>query len=133
MTRHRARARSFWHYWFPVLLYVALIFGVSSIGNLRPPGNLAASDKLAHIGEYGILGFLFMRALRGSEVVSRSSVALVLAILLGLGVGLCDEIFQSFVPGRVSSAADFAADGAGLLLSGVAFFLLESRLRSPWR
>lgn len=129
MTRRRSYGRAptgtFWRYWLPVLVYVVLIFGASSISNLRPPQVVAGSDKLAHIAEYGILGFLLMRAFLGSGFVSTTGKGVLLGIVVGLMVGLADEIYQIGVPGRLSDPADFAADALGLILSGVLILVLE--------
>jgi VanZ family protein len=109
----------------PVLLYIVLIFLASSIGNLRPPQIVSGSDKLAHIAEYGILGFLLMRAFLGSGFVSTTGRAVLLGIVVGLLVGLTDELYQIGVPGRLSDPADFAADALGLILSGFLLLGLE--------
>ena len=129
MTRRRSHGRAstgtFWRYWLPVLLYITLIFGASSIGNLRPPQVVAGSDKLAHIAEYGILGFFLMRAFLGSGFVSTTGKAALLGIVVGLMIGLADELYQIGVPGRLSDPMDFAADALGLVLSGGLLLALE--------
>jgi len=123
---------NFWRFWFPVLLYITLIFTVSSIQNLRVPAFPGLSDKLVHACEYGILGFLVVRALRGTTVTTTVPAALV-AILLGLGVALADELYQAYVPGRMSDPLDFAADAAGLAVSALLFLLLRAARRKGAR
>jgi VanZ family protein len=114
----------FLRFWFPVLLYITLIFTVSSIQNLRVPDFPGLSDKLVHACEYGVLGFLVVRALRGTTVASSVPAALV-ALLVGLSVALADELYQAYVPGRQSDPLDFAADATGLAVSALLFLVLR--------
>lgn len=104
-------------YWLPVLLYVALIFWVSSLPGIRLPGGGSGLDKFAHAAEYGVLCFLLVRALKESGLVASLGVASAVALVIGLCVGLADELFQSMIPGRESDPADYAADAAGLILA----------------
>ena len=104
-------------YWLPVLLYVALIFWVSSMSGLTLPGSGSGTDKFAHAAEYGVLCFLLVRALKESELVDSLGVASAVALVIGLCIGLADELFQSTIPGRESDPADFAADAVGLVLA----------------
>lgn len=99
--------------WAPVVLYMAVIFGLSSIS--RPPSMPGGSDKVLHALSYGVLGFLFARALtRGHEPVTMR-VAL-LTVCFGAVYGASDELHQYFNPPRAVEAADLLADtiGAGL-------------------
>jgi len=76
------------------------------------------SDKVVHFLVYGLLGFLWVRALLptgvqvggGGGPVRRAAL---LAALLAAGWGVLDEIHQSFVPGRDASPADAVADTLG--------------------
>jgi VanZ family protein len=124
----------FLRFWLPVLLYVALIFFVSSLQNLQPPeffGKL--SDKIPHALEYGILGFFLVRAMRGTNVVGTSVPAGLVAMILGMAVALSDELYQGHVPGRQSDPLDFLADSIGLGLSVVAFLVLRVTTRKQRR
>ena len=116
----------FLRYWFPVLLYVTLIFTLSSIQNLRIPDFPGLTDKLVHAAEYGVLGFLMVRALRGTNVVATSVPAALIAVLVGLLVALADELYQAYVPGRISDPADYAVDALGLAVSAIVFLLLRA-------
>lgn len=119
----------FLRFWFPVLLYVTLIFTVSSIQNLKVPELPGMSDKLVHACEYGVLGFLVVRALRGTGTVSTSLPAALVAILIGLVVGLADELYQAYVPGRSSDPLDYAVDALGLVISAALFLVLRATRR----
>lgn len=114
----------FLRFWFPVLLYITLIFTLSSIPNLKIPDFPGLTDKLVHACEYGVLGFLVVRALRGTTMATSVPAALV-ALLVGMGVALADELYQAYIPGRESDPLDFAADTTGLLVAGLLFLLLR--------
>ncbi|MEQ1730321.1 MAG: VanZ family protein [Vicinamibacterales bacterium] len=99
--------------WTPVVLYMAVIFGLSSI--TRPPGMPGGSDKVLHALSYSVLGLLFARALTGGrEPVTLRCV--VLTVGFGALYGASDELHQYFNPPRSAEAADLLADtiGAGL-------------------
>jgi VanZ family protein len=121
----RARSAGFVRYWLPVLAYVALIFFVSAQPRLRPPGPFHNMDKLAHVGEYGVLGYLLVRALRTLPRLEAPLAGGLLAVAIGLAIGVSDELFQSTVPGRESSALDALADGAGLLLAQLSHLIVR--------
>lgn len=108
-------ARFQW-YWLPVVLYLGVIFTISAQANLQPPLGVRLSDKLYHVLEYSVLGVLLARAIRaGHRAVTIRAAAL--AVGAGVLVGTADEIFQSYVPGRISSVYDVLADGVGVLLA----------------
>ena len=50
--------------------------------------------------------------------------ATVLAAVLGCCVAAGDEYLQSFIPGRRSSAFDFMADAAGIMIAQLATLLI---------
>lgn len=99
--------------WAPVLLYMAVIFGLSSISH--PPSTPGGSDKVLHALSYGVLGFLFARALTGGRDAVTPRVV-ILTICFGAAYGASDELHQYFNPPRAVEAADLLADtiGAGL-------------------
>ena len=78
--------------------------------------------KLAHMVEFGLLWFLWWRALGyGSQLVPAA---------IAIGYAVTDEIHQSFVEGRVGSPADFAIDAAGVGMA-VALWLRAGIRRDP--
>ena len=104
-------------FWLPVAAYIALIFSVSSIPQLPSPAQWDYSDKVAHLVEYGVLGWLFHRGFKNSFRFTLRGAVTVMTVSLGLLVGALDETVQSFVPGRESSLLDLAADASGLLVA----------------
>ena len=92
--------------WAPVVLWAGLIFVLSSIPGLGT--GLGTWDfvlrKLAHAGEYAVLGLLLARA-----------VAELPAFALGVAYAVTDEVHQAFVNGRQAALLDVAIDAAGAL------------------
>jgi VanZ like family len=92
--------------WLPVLAWAGLIFALSSVPDLGT--GLGGWDlvlrKLAHAGEYAVLGALLLRA------AGSAGFALTLGVLYAVG----DELHQAFVPGRQGSAVDVAIDAVGV-------------------
>ena len=118
---HEAPPRTFARYWLPVLAYVTLIFIVSAQPGLKPPLRFEFGDKVAHICEYGVLGFLLVRALRTRPRLRSALLAGLVAVAIGTGIGGSDELFQSTVPGRDSSVFDLIADTVGLSIAQLAY------------
>lgn len=86
--------------------------------------------KGGHMLAYGILAWLYLRALRGRFQDERMLYVVILyAVSIGLAVayGLSDEYHQTFVPGRNGNLLDVAIDGVG----ACAAMLLDWRRRKP--
>jgi VanZ family protein len=111
----------FLRFWLPVLAYVTIIVVLSAQPHLEPPIKFANSDKFYHLAEYFALGVLLARAIRATMRLPLPAVAALMALSLGILVGTGDEFFQSYVPGRQSSAFDLLADTAGLALAQLAY------------
>ncbi|MBV9463377.1 MAG: VanZ family protein [Verrucomicrobiae bacterium] len=101
--------------WGPVLLWMGLIFYLSSLSSVPLPQTFPGIDKVAHLGAYSILGFFIFRALRGSG--ARFRTAAFVAVIAGSLYGASDEWHQSFVPGRDVELGDWLADTAGAALA----------------
>ena len=89
-----------------------MIIGSSLEGNSIPKSYIFTLDKLLHIIEYFIFGillfFVFFFTSNKPDVIS---------FILGIFYSLIDELYQSTVIGRDSSALDVIADIIGLILS----------------
>lgn len=114
-------SRSTLKLWLPVLVWMALIFLVSAIPNLR--SRLRWDHflrKTAHVLEYAVLAALSARAYRGSGAVRRS-VFVSLAVATAVLYAVTDEYHQSFVPHRRMLKTDVMFDAAGALAGSLAY------------
>jgi len=109
--------RSFLKYHLLVYLWAAWIFLISSFP-LAQVSTGIFTDKIGHLIQYGILGFLLARVLQ--HALNKPSKAHVILITIALGTlyGLSDEIHQIFVPLRRFELLDLVADATGCLLGG---------------
>jgi VanZ family protein len=100
--------------WGPVVVYMALIYGVS--GMQRAPLPSQVSDKAGHLAAYFVLGLLTVRAVAGGFPARVTVRVAVLSAVVACGYGAFDEVHQLFVPGRSGDIADWYADSSGVLL-----------------
>lgn len=95
-----------------LLLYLLLILVASSIpGESYPKLDVLNADKLIHTVEYGILGFLLLKAFpwnRGFPFLG--------LILFGILFGVFDEWYQQFTPNRFPSHWDAIADSLCVII-----------------
>lgn len=80
--------------------------------------------KLAHFGEFAILGLLLTGTCSNAKHFS-----LLAPLAFGLFTALCDETIQLFVPGRSGNLRDLWIDFSGVVL-GTLFLRLIFRLRN---
>lgn len=92
--------------WLPALLWMALIFFMSSQTGLAGPEWMSVAG---HIVEYGGLAALLYFALSRTTGLAHLKIAAVAAVMATL-YGLTDEWHQSFVPGRVPDVMDLLTD-----------------------
>ena len=103
------------HYRGLLFGYIIIIISVSSIpGHSMPRFILFSWDKLFHVVEYSILGYLAVNSFRA---ISKDQVMVV--IISCLGFACFDELWQSLIPGRVSSGLDIIADGIGITVGAI--------------
>jgi VanZ family protein len=99
------RASRLTNTWLPPLVLMAVIFFLSAQPDLN--SGLGTIDvigrKLIHATEYGLLTFLWWRALRNVP----------LAIALAVAYACTDELHQHFVHGRHASPVDVGIDTIG--------------------
>lgn len=112
-------------FWFPVFLWLAVIFLLSSKPSTQT-SEIYWQDfvikKSAHIFEYAVLTVLFYRAIKGS--VFNVNRAVVYSILFSIIYGSLDEYHQSFVPGREPAIRDVVFDTIGATLSMYGIWML---------
>ena len=96
----------------PPLLLMAIVFALSAQPDLN--SGLGGWDtllrKLGHMAEFGLLWWLWWRALGFRRAP--------LAVAITLAYAATDELHQTFVSGRSGSVTDWAIDAAGVGLAG---------------
>lgn len=109
-----------------ILIYIGFILLLS----FKPPAIQSHSfvkeviNNLAHIPLYLILGhalFVLFRHLRTGKKAS------IYTIICGMLIGVLDEFFQSFIPGRIVSGMDLMLDLAGICLAILLFKVIRVR------
>ena len=114
-------------FWLPVVLYAGLIFWASSQPSVEAPAVIPHLDKLIHLVEYAVLGWLLARALiHASRIPNRGAIK-ALVICLVVLYGMSDEYHQSFVVGRSSEWLDLLADSVGGTLGGWIYITLNNK------
>ncbi|MBN2185334.1 MAG: VanZ family protein [Candidatus Krumholzibacteriota bacterium] len=106
--------------WLPLFVWVAIIFGASSIpGVVTDDVKLPMDfDKLIHFLEYMVFAVLFYRGL-SYDSGKVNWILCSVVILTGGGIAGLDEMYQSYIPGRDSSIFDLIADFAGVVAGSV--------------
>lgn len=105
--------------WLPPLVWMGIIFFFSAQPTVPSvPGRWdLLLKKTMHVLAYGILTWLYMRALRGDEPREHwSDDAATRAVGAGMALlyALSDEYHQTFVPGRNGSLVDVTIDAVGV-------------------
>ena len=146
---------SFLRYWFPLLVWLAVIFGASADPQstehtsrfLEPflrwlDPNISAHRidqvrwcvrKLAHMTEFGLLSWLLWRALRKprrNDSRPWSWVPMLTALAIVVLYAATDEFHQRFVPNRTPSIRDVCIDIAGACIALVLIWFWYARRRS---
>ena len=94
--------------------FLALILLGSSIpGDSMPPVLALTWDKLLHVAEYSILGWLGYRA-----YYSAYQKPMVYIIIFGILFGCIDESWQSMIPGRFPSREPCIHDRSLIIRTG---------------
>ena len=99
-----------------VIFLILITIGSSIPGNNMPALKIFNFDKILHLIEYFILGYLLINVL-----VSKTNYPRALTAFLGFIFGVLDEIYQFTVAGRFPSSFDVFADMLGVILSIILF------------
>ncbi len=97
--------------WGPVVIYLALIFYLSSLSHIAWAA--AYPDYVEHGAEYGGLAILLARALNNGLRHPLSFRVLLVTFLLCVAYGASDEFHQKFVPNRFADVTDVLSDSVG--------------------
>jgi VanZ family protein len=99
----------------PPLALMGLIFMLSAQPDLS--SGLGTADlvlrKLAHMTEYGVLWFLWLRALGGGE----GRRVVLAAACIAVAYAATDEFHQTFVDGRHGTPVDVLIDATGITIA----------------
>jgi VanZ family protein len=104
--------------WLAVVLWMSVIFALSSIPSLQVPFAHTYDFLLrkgAHIGEYAVLTVLLWWALQ--RYTSSRRQAWLLAVLAAVLYSVSDEWHQTLVAGRYGSFRDVGIDALGIAAS----------------
>ena len=118
------RKLTFLHYWLPLLLYIGMIFFLSSLPLGAMMEEVELPDKLIHAVEYSVLPILFFRFLLfAAPRRTFSKYYFWLGIMFAAVVAIGDELYQSHVPTRTMDFYDFLADLTGIGLTALGWFI----------
>lgn len=113
--------KNFIKFWSLPILYAILIFWSSSLEEpifIEP--EFRYSDKLIHLLEYAVFGFLLIKAIRGSAPEVSIKNAIALTFIVSSFYGFTDELHQSVVSGRFACIYDFMFDCLGVFVGAFA-------------
>ena len=100
--------------WGPALLWMGVLFYLSSREQLPQPPNPWVNTlvrKGGHAAAFGLLALLYARGLRYAGVTGKAQ--LLSAWLLTALYAFSDEVHQGFTPGRHPTVGDWLIDMAG--------------------
>lgn len=119
--------------WVPAVVYIGLIFAVSSIpGSLHGVIPFRIFDKVAHAVEFTGLGLFLTVAFRGSLPRTSMRNVVLLVLVVGLSIGVLDELYQHFVPGRAVEFLDWVADTIGVVVGTALAMIHYKRRGGAW-
>jgi len=110
--------------WLPPVVYMAVIFYLSSQSDPLPEVTARVWDKVLHAVEYAGLAALLGRALLGEGL--RPLTAFGAAALLAAAYGATDEYHQLSVPLRNGDLQDWMVDVIGALLGALVSVMLRA-------
>ena len=102
----------------PVLLWLVVIYFLSSLPGHAYPKEPQIFSWTAHLAEYFVLGYLLARMFG-----KKGAAAFLLALAICLIYAASDEWHQSFVPGRVMDIVDWMFDGVGGIVGILGYYM----------
>ena len=101
---------------------VLILAGSSIPGDVVPAVLVLTWDKLLHVAEYAVMGWLGYRAYH-SELKDPGLLLPVFGVLFGC----LDEAWQSMIPGRFPSHYDIIADGIGVIFGTLTSHYIKNK------
>ena len=111
-------------YWVPVILWMGVIFFLSTLPESITPGRGVLPDRICHAAEYFVLAFLILFALQRTTPAGFST-SFWVTIAWGAVYGLSDEIHQLYVPTRNCDVGDLAFDVGGVVVLFLILWVLQ--------
>jgi VanZ family protein len=112
-----SRSRRWWR--FAAMFLLAGVYALTAQKLIRTP------EEQIHFIQYGLVGVLFMRAVR--PWLNREGASYVVAFLLAFGAGWLDEILQGRLPNRHYDLRDIYLNAASALLGLVVYRIIPRR------
>lgn len=113
----------FLRYALPAILWTSIVTVLTLLpGKDLPEVNIVNFDKMAHLGVFGLLAFLYLRwKFFGTGL--NLSIRNILLIIIAYGG--CIEIMQgTFYTDRHADLIDFIANGTGVILGWLSFRIM---------
>ena len=125
----RCKPVEFFKYWFPPIIYAALIFYLSSRSSINFGPNIPHIDKLYHAIIYSVFAVLLWQAFYYASPAPFQKRAILFALILTILFGISDEWHQLHVAFRHADFFDLLFDsvGASLALISVSWWNNEER------
>lgn len=126
-------------YWVPVVTCMVCIFVISSVPGdelassvtlVSGQTNLSLKLAVGHVVEFGTLSICCYRAFKRLDYTIFRTCLYTMALTVSFGI--CDEMRQMFVPGRVPAMVDILYDSLGATI-GMVFGGLFPRFYSHMR
>jgi VanZ family protein len=118
MTIIRKYVQDILFYYIPPIALMGVIYLLSAQSSI-PTGQTTLIDffikKIAHLTEYALLYFLWVRALKQSGKFNRWLFCW--AFIITFVYAISDEFHQSFVPNRSPRLTDINIDTLGMIIS----------------
>lgn len=106
------------YYWLPPLLWMGVIFYMSSQKSIATGGNLAAdfiTFKTLHVVEYAFLFLLLYRAINSISYMN-SALYSVFSFSVAMLYSITDELHQLTIPSRSGRFMDVLFDLTGMII-----------------
>jgi VanZ family protein len=117
--------------YIPMIMVMGIIFFLSAqTGDSLDLPDIPDLDKVLHAVAYAVLALTVLYAVPGEKYRGNPWRVSLLVVLFCLLYGMSDEFHQSFVPKRMPSALDLAADTCGAVLAVVVWYRVIMRRRA---
>ena len=126
------KQNKFLFYWLPVIIWAGLIFGLSSVPDLKS-GLVSNYDLVirtfAHFAEFAVLAILFSRIGYLEEKSKRYGLIFIISVVAAALYAVSDEYHQSFIEGRQAAAVDVLIDSVGAFIGAATYYFYKAKNR----